>query len=51
MSGHWPPEWEDPEEKSPGEADQLDATVLASEAKHGCPRSPRSSPRFPLLPA
>ena len=30
MSGHWPPEWEDPEEKSPEESDQLDATVLAS---------------------
>jgi hypothetical protein len=30
MSEHWPPEWEDPEEEFPGEADQLDATVLAS---------------------
>ena len=30
MSGHWPPEWEDPEEQSPEESDQLDATVLAS---------------------
>jgi hypothetical protein len=30
MSGHWPPEWDDPEEEFPGEADQLDATVLAS---------------------
>lgn len=25
MSGHWPPEWEDPEEEFPEEADQLDA--------------------------
>jgi hypothetical protein len=30
MSEHWPPEWEDPEEEFPGEADQLDAIVLAS---------------------
>jgi hypothetical protein len=30
MSEEWPPEWEDPEEEFPGEADQLDATVLAS---------------------
>jgi hypothetical protein len=30
MSGHWPPEWEDPEEESPEETDQLDATVLAA---------------------
>ena len=30
MSGHWPPEWEDPEEKFPEEADQPEATVLAS---------------------
>ncbi len=30
MSGHWPPEWEDPEEKFPEEDDQLEATVLAS---------------------
>jgi hypothetical protein len=29
MSGHWPPEWEDPEEEFPEEADQSDATVLA----------------------
>ena len=29
MSEHWPPEWEDPEEGFPGEADQSDATVLA----------------------
>jgi hypothetical protein len=26
MSEEWPPEWEDPEEEFPGEADQLDAT-------------------------
>jgi hypothetical protein len=29
MSGHWPPEWDDPEEEFPEEADQSDATVLA----------------------
>ncbi len=31
MSGHWPPEWDDPEEEEafPGPAGQSDATVLA----------------------
>src|SRR3984885_2072906 len=29
MSGHWPPEWEDPEEEFSAETDQLDATVSA----------------------
>ena len=29
MSGHWPPEWEDPEEEFPEEAEQSDATALA----------------------
>jgi hypothetical protein len=33
MSGHWPPEWGDPEEEFPDEADQLEATVLASEGE------------------
>lgn len=30
MSGHWPPEWDDPEEEFSAETDQADATVLAS---------------------
>jgi hypothetical protein len=29
MSGHWPPEWEDPEEEFPEEADQLEADAQA----------------------
>ena len=45
MSGQWPPEWEDPEEEFPEEADQLERR----KPKRGCPRSPRSSRRFPLL--
>jgi hypothetical protein len=33
MSGHWPPEWDDPEEEAefPGPAGQLDPTVLAED--------------------
>jgi hypothetical protein len=33
MSGHWPPEWDDPEEEEefPGPAGQLDPTVLAED--------------------
>lgn len=30
MSGHWPPEWDDPEEEFPEGADQADAAELAS---------------------
>ncbi|HEY6496692.1 MAG TPA: hypothetical protein VIZ43_25740, partial [Trebonia sp.] len=29
MSGHWPPEWEDPEEEVPEEAEQLEADAQA----------------------
>lgn len=29
MSGHWPPEWEEPEDEFPGQAEQLDPAVEA----------------------